>query len=69
MVPTSAALRWGFPRCWPQARCLFLPEIVLLVPGAPLAVAWSLASQAPYYCVLLAGLVFAAAAVADVLLG
>ena len=69
MAPTPAALLWGFPGCWSQAHCLLLPEIVLLAPGAPLAVAWSLAGRAPHYCVLPSGLVSAAAAVADVLLG
>ena len=68
MAPTSAALGWGFPRCWQQAYCLFLPEIALLVPGAPLAAVCSLAGRAPRNCVLPAGLVLVAAAVADVLL-
>ena len=48
---------------------MFLPEIVLMAPGVPLAVAWSLAGRASYYCVLPVGLVLAPAAVVDVLLG
>ena len=69
MAPTTAALLWDFPRRWPQAHCVFLSKVVLLVPGALLAVTWSLAGRAPCHCVLLAGLVLVAASVADVLLG
>ena len=68
MVPTSAVLRWGFPRCWQQAYCLFLPEVALLVPGAPLAAVCSLAGRALRNYVLPAGLGLVAAAMADVLL-
>ena len=69
MAPTLAAVLWGPPRCYQQRCYWFLPGIVLLVLGAPLAVAWLLVDRAPRYCVLPAGLALAAAAVADVLLG
>ena len=48
---------------------MFLLEVVLLVPCAPLTVAWSSAGRTPHCCVLPARLALAAASVADVSLG